>query len=428
VGGGLATRLGTLRRGGPGLLALSTRVRGRGEEAGAWRALAAVVITIVLAAGSRTSLAAFLRPIEADLHLDRSVLSTAGALTVLTYGLAQPLVGGLAARLGPRTVMLGGVVLTALGGFGVATADQPWQLYVWAGIVPGLGFAGASSIPATVLLAGWFPRRLGLATGIMSAAIPAGQSLFVPLATALVPLVGWRETYIALGVLVAVVALPVLMWLVRDPPAAHSRDASRDATAPKLGLDVWLVGLGYFACGFSDQFVSLHLVALAADAGLDPLLAAGMLSLVLVIGMLGSVGSGPLADRMSAKYLLAGLYLMRAIAFPLLLVAGPGIGVAALAAFAVLFGPTYIANQAPGARLIRDRYGVRAVGPLMGGIGLAHQVGGALGVGVGGISVSEFGGYGLAVMVVTVVALLGGLSQLWIPRARGLAGAPGEAR
>ncbi|HEV7665727.1 MAG TPA: MFS transporter [Chloroflexota bacterium] len=396
---------------------MSVRVTWRGEERAAWRALVAVVVTIILAAGSRTSLAAFLKPIEADLGLDRAVLSNAGALTVLTYGLAQPLVGGLAGRFGPRNVMLGGIALTAAGGFGVANATQPWQLYVWAGIIPGLGFAGASSIPATVLLAGWFSSRLGLATGIMSAAIPAGQSLFVPLATTLVVGLGWRQTYIALGVMVACIAVPILVWLARDPPALHSGTSSTHSQVrPKAGLDIWLIGVGYFACGFADQFVLLHLIALAADRGLDPLLAAGVLSLVLLIGIIGSVASGPLADRVPARYLLAGLYVTRAVSFPLLLLAGPGGGLAALALFALLFGPTYIANQAPGARLVRDRYGVRAVGPLMGTVGLAHQVGGALGVGLGGLSVSQFGGYDLAIIVVAAVALLGGVSQLWIPK------------
>src|SRR5579859_5179591 len=209
---------------GPRRFVGNLRCQVAAERRGAWSALAACAITIVLAAGSRTSLAAFLRPIESDLNLERSVLSTAGALTVLTYGLAQPLVGALAARYGPRNVMLGGVLLTALGGFGVSTASQPWQLYLFAGILPGLAFAGASSVPATVLLAGWFTQRLGLATGIISAAIPAGQSLFVPLATALIPALGWRQTYILLGISVLVVGVPILLALVRDPPilAAHT--------------------------------------------------------------------------------------------------------------------------------------------------------------------------------------------------------------
>jgi MFS family permease len=385
--------------------------RWQGEDAGAWRALAACVVIIILAAGSRTSLAAFLKPIEADLNLDRSVLSNAGAITVLTYGLAQPLVGALASRFGPRPVMVGGVILTAVGGLGVATATQPWQLYLYAGVVPGLGFASASSVPAAVLLAGWFVSRLGLATGIVSAAIPAGQSLFVPLATALVPTLGWRVTYIILGLLVAGIGLPTLAWLARDPPISlHANNPTY--TSPRPGLDVWLIGVGYFGCGFSDQFVSLHLVALASDAGLDPLLAAGVLSLLLVMGILGSVASGPLADRMPAKHLLAGLYFSRALTLPLLLLGGP-----AFVLFALLFGPSYIANQAPGARLIRDRYGVKAVGPLMGGVGLAHQVGGAIGVGAGGFSVSDLGSYGPAVILTTVVVVIGGAAQLWIPPA-----------
>jgi predicted MFS family arabinose efflux permease len=375
----------------------------------------------VLASGSRTSLAALLRPIEADLGLDRAVLSNAAALTVLTYGLGQPLVGTLAARVGARRVMICACLLTAVNGVGVATATEPWQLYLFAGIVPGLTFAGASSVPATALLAGWFVARLGLATGIMSSAIPAGQSIFVPLGTVMLPSLGWRATYLVLALAVAALAVPVLTWLVREPPRASGPHAASSARA-RPGLDVWLVGLGYFACGFSDQFVSIHLVALASDSGLDPLLGAALTSLLLVVGIFGSVGSGPFADRVPARLMLAALYLARALAMPLLFFAGPGAGIAALGLFAVLFGTTYIANQAPGARLVRDRYGVAAVGPLMGSVGLAHQVGGALGVGVGGLSVARTGSYDAAVAVVLVVVLIGGLLQLAIPRPKLRAG------
>ncbi len=384
------------------------------QPRGAWAALVGCVITIVLASGSRTSLAAFLRPIEADLGLDRAVLSTAGALTVLTYGLAQPVVGALATRVGARRVMIGSTVLMALGGIGVANASEPWHLYVFAGVLPGLSFAGASSVPAAVLLAGWFTTRLGLATGIMSSAIPAGQSIFVPLGTVLLPSIGWRTTYLLLALAVAVVAVPVLALLVRDPPRDGPRSTSAERHS-RVGWDIWLVGIGYFGCGFSDQFVSIHLVALAADSGIDPLVGAGLTSLLLVVGIAGSVGSGPFADRVWPNLMLCALYLTRAVALPLLFLAGPG-AVWALVVFGLLFGVTYIANQAPGARLVRDRYGVRAVGPLMGGVGLAHQVGGALGVGIGGLSVAQTGSYGLAIVVVIGVVLVAGLSQLLIPR------------
>jgi sugar phosphate permease len=371
------------------------------------------VVTIVLASGSRTSLAAFLRPIEADLGLDRSVLSTAGALTVLMFGLAQPLVGTLSTRFSPRTVMIWSAILTGAGGFGVATATEPWQLYVFAGIVPGLAFAGASLVPATALLAGWFTSQLGLATGIMSSGIPAGQSLFVPLATVMLPAVGWRVSYLALALAVPIVAVPLLALLVRDPPRGTAT-VQHGVERKRPGLDIWLLGIGFFGCGFSDQFVSLHLVALGADGGLDPLVAAGMLSLLLVVGIVGSVASGPVADRATPQYVLAGLYLTRAVSMPLLVLGGIG----SMLAFGLLFGWTYIANQAAGARLVRDRYGIRAVGPLMGSVGLAHQVGGAIGVALGGYSVAQTGSYGLAIMGVAVMVLVGGLAQLLIPSRR----------
>jgi predicted MFS family arabinose efflux permease len=283
---------------------------------------------------------------------------------------------------------------------------------VFAGIVPGLAFAGASSVPATVLLASWFVGRLGLATGIMSSAIPAGQSVFVPLAAGLIPSIGWRPSSVVLALAATVIALPVLGLLVREPPPSST---SSTAPAPRPGLDIWLLGVVYVACGFSDQFVSLHMVALASDAGVEPLVAAGFLSLLLLTGIAGSIGTGQLADRLDGRWLLAGVYLVRTLALPLLLVAGVP---AALGLFAVLFGATYIANQAPGARLVRDRYGARSVGALMGGVGLAHQVGGAAGVALGGLSVSSLGSYAPAVLACAAVTLVGGLAQLFIPGRR----------
>ncbi len=387
------------------------------EPRAAWMTLAACVVVTILSAGTRSSFGAFLQPIEADLHLDRATLSAVGGLTVLAYGLAQPLVGVLATRVGPRWVMAASAVLMALAGFGVATADTAWQLFMFAGLLPGIGFAGASSVPATVLLARWFGKRLGLATGILSSAIPAGQGIFLPFAAVLILALGWRATYVVFGGVLLVLALPALAWLAREPPA-YDHVRPRSVAPVRTGADIWLVAAGYFGCGFTDQFVALHFIALGTSAGLDPVVAAGALSALLVIGIVGSVGSGPLADAHPPHLILAGGYLLRAVALPFLLLVGPGLGFGALAVFALLFGVTYISNQAPGSRLVRDRYGVEAVGRLTGTIGLVHQVGGAAGILVGGLSVTLGGGYGPSVLAAAGVALAAGLSQFAIPAAQ----------
>ena len=173
-----------------------------GEAPGAWWALLACTATVVLGAGTRSSFGAFLRPIEEDLDVDRWTTSLAGTFMQVGYGLSLPLLGYLAARFGTRSVMIFGTVLMAGGGVGMAAVQEPLGLYLFGGLLPGLGFAAASHIVAAVLLARWFKARLGLATGIMSSAVPGGQAIFVPFAVALIPLLGWRSTYLLLSLLI----------------------------------------------------------------------------------------------------------------------------------------------------------------------------------------------------------------------------------
>lgn len=394
----------------------------RHEPVAAWAALGACALTLMLFVGTRASFAAFLRPIERDLGLDRATVSAAAALTLLVNGLLQPLVGALATRHGARPVMMGGVALLTATTLGVAAANQAWQLLLFAGLLPGVAAAAAGNTPAAALLAAWFDRRLGLATGVMSSAIPAGQALFVPLAATLIPLVGWRTTYVLLGLGLSAVALPILWAFAREPRDIAVPEArvgpGRASGRRRVGADVWLVGAGFFACGFTDQFVALHLVALATDGGLEPVAAAAYLSLLLLVGLGGSIISGRLADVARPHTLLGLLYLLRAFALPLLLLIGTALGPVALGGFALLFGMTYIANEAPGTRLVRDRYGPEAVGVLKGRVGLGHQFGGAAGIAVGGFSVALSGGYGPAIALATGVALAGAALQACIPVAQ----------
>lgn len=386
---------------------------------GARLALAACVVATLLATGARLSFGAFVRPIEADLGLDRGALSLVGAAGLLTHGLIQPLFGWLSIRIGPQRTMQLGILLLVVGTVGAASATAAWQLLLFAGLVFGLGFAGTSGVPATHLLAMWYQRRLGSATGVLSAGIPGGQTLFVPLAVALIPLLGWRNVYLLIGALLLLIALPAVQIFAREPGGVEAPTAAQKPMASRrAGLDVWLVGAGYAACGFTDQFVSIHLVPLAIESGLDPLVAAGVTSALMLFGILGSVLSGPVADRARPHVVLATLYLLRVASLPLLLLGGPGLGLLPFALFALVFGATYISNQAPGARLVRDRYGLQAVAPLMAGVGLAHQVGGALGIAIGGFSVVATGSYGAAIVISTLVVLVGGLAQFFIPRAQ----------
>jgi predicted MFS family arabinose efflux permease len=384
-----------------------------GEPAGAWRALAACVLTLAPAAGARFAFSAFFQPIEADTGLDRLTLSLAIALSAFSYGAVLPIVGPLATRIGARPVLMGGALLMALSALGVVTARHAWQFYLFAGLLPGIGFGAAGHVPGAVLLARWFGRHLGMATGLLVGAIPAGHAVFVPLTAVAIEWYGWRLAYLLTGLLLAAIALPALWWWTREPPSEPERPERRPAQKLWAGRDVWLLAAGYVACGFTDHFVAFHFIALAGEAGTGAVVAAGLLSASLVAGLLGSVASGPLADAWSPRLILAMLYLTRAVAFPLLLLAEPG-HIRALVIFVLLFGFTYIANQAPATRYVRDRYGVTAVGRVMGSLGLAHQLGAAAGIAAGGLSVRVLESYQAAVLGSALVALAGALTQYGI--------------
>lgn len=393
------------------------------EPPGAWAALGASVLTVLLCIGTRASFAAFFHPIEADLHLDRATLAASPALLQLVSGLLQPLAGGIAVRFGARPVMMAGVLLLALSSAAAAAATQAWQLLLFAGLLPGIAAAAATNAPAAVLIAGWFDRRLGLATGLQSAGIPAGQALFVPVAVLLIPLLGWRWAHLVLGAILAALALPVLYMFAREPARPRRRSIASSALPEEpifphlMSHFSLLIAGGFLACGFTDQFVLLHLVALASEAGVPAVGAATSLSALLLLGIGGSVASGPLADCLPPHLVLGACYLLRAAALPLLLLLPGAARWPALAAFVALFGVTYISNQAPGTRLVRDRYGVYAVGPLMGGLGLAHSVGAALGITAGGLSVSLAGSYAPAIILAASVALTGAALQFCVPLA-----------
>lgn len=393
------------------------------ESRQGWWVLGACLVAVLLGSGVRSSFTAFMLPMEADLGWDRSTLSNAASLNVLVYGFGQLPVGFLVDHWGPRRTMVAGLLVMALSAYGTSQASEPWQLYLYYGLLNGLAWAGAGLVPASALLLGWFPRRPALAVGVASSALPAGQALFVPLAAAVIPLVGWRLSYLGLGLSLAVVAAPLLWLLARNAPRTPFTESAETVSRPygslpqRGGLLV-IVGVGFLACGLTDQLVTVHLVPFASGLGLSPVVAAGAQSVMTLVGIAGSVAAGRAADSWSPRAVTILHYLVRAATFPLLLLFAVSGNAALLYAFALIFGPTYIANVGPAGRMLRERYGQARVGSLMGITQFVHQVGAAVGVSLGGWSFTLAGSYAPAFVLATAASLVGAAASLALPRAR----------
>ena len=392
-----------------------------------WVIVTISVLVVFLVSGARSAFTVFIAPMEGELGWDRSTVSGVAALNLVVYGVTQPLAGMFTDRFGARAVMAGGTVLVAVGFGGLFWASSVWYLAVFYGVLFGVGVSFASLIPTSVLVARWFERGQGMAQGIVTAARPAGQTIFVPVVAALILGFGWRESYLAVGVATAV-SIPLILWLVRENPPAKEAGAGEASPRPAeeafsmrgaLGtFAFWALAVGFFVCGFTDQFVAIHLVPFAEGIDISSVTAANAFAALSAAGVAGSIAAGWLSDISSRKGALAIIYGLRALSLPLLVfVLGSG-DLVLLYIFAVVFGFTFIANMAPTVGIVRTRYGLLSTGVLVGWLLLTHQIGGAAGTYLGGLIYDGSGSYALAFVLMAAAALVGALVSLGIREAR----------
>lgn len=386
-----------------------------------WSIVAVCSLVVFLVSGARSSFTVFITPMEQELGWTRASISAAAAINLVVYGVTQPLAGILVNRLGAKAVLVGGTLLAAAGFGGLFWVPSIWYLSIFYGLLFGMGVSFASLIPASVLVARWFDRRQGMAHGIVTAARPGGQIVFVPAAAAVLLAIGWRQTYLLVGAAL-IVSIPLVLRVVRDKPdtddsprrwdeVAAARPTSAADAAVSAGwtrsYTFWALAVGFFACGFTDQFVAVHLVPFAQGIGISSVTAANAFAVLSAAGVVGSVLVGWLSDILSRTYLLTLVYGLRVASLPLLLFVTADSGLFWLYLFAIVFGFTFIANMAPAMGIIRGTYGVAATSLLVGWLLFGHQIGGAAGTYAGGILYEVTGGYDAAFILMATVALVG---------------------
>ncbi len=276
-----------------------------------WIIVAISVLVVFLVSGARSAFTVFITPMEGDLGWDRASVSAAAALNLLVYGVTQPLAGTFTDRFGARATILGGTLLVAAGFGGLFWVTSVWYLSLFYSVIFGIGVFFASLIPTSVLVARWFDRRQGMAQGIVTAARPAGQTIFVPVVAALILAFGWRETYLAVGVAM-VVSVPLVLWFVRERPPEQDEASEEQTDEPRGAFSMrsalgtftfWALAVGFFVCGFTDQFVAIHLVPFAEGEEISSVTAANSFAVLSAAGVVGSVAAGWLSDIFSRKRL-----------------------------------------------------------------------------------------------------------------------------
>ncbi len=375
---------------------------GKSAIAGGWRTPVVIVIAGCLIGmisfGPRSSLGFFLTPLSQANHWGRDVFAFALAIQNLLWGIGQPFAGAIADRFGAPRVLSVGAVLYAAGLYLMASATTPTALTLSAGVLIGFGLSGC----AFTIVVGAFgklvpPEWRSTAFGFGTAAGSFGQFLFSPLAVALMDKFGWHVALVVFsGLLLLIVPVSTVLAAPRSsgpapaiaPPTQSVRQAMTEAFGHRSYV---LLVLGFFTCGFQLAFTTVHLPAYLLDRGLSAEIGGWTLATIGLFNIIGSVTSGYLGSRMPKRYILSIIYFARAISIAVfvLLPASP----TATLIYGAVTGLLWLSTVPPTSGLVAVMFGTRWLAMLFGFAFLSHQIGGFLGVWLGGLVYDHFGTY-----------------------------------
>jgi MFS family permease len=387
---------------------------------GGWRTPTAILICGCLIGaigfGPRAALGLFLTPMSAANSWSREVFSLALAIQVIVWGTAQPFVGAIADRYGIYRVLATGAVLYCIGLSLMAYATTPGSLDLTAGLLTGLGIAGTSFTLVIAAFSKLMPANMrSLAFGAGTAAGSFGQFLFSPLAVGFIQWFGWQHALVVFG-LITLSVIPLALAVrtaPMDPNSKHeaSQQSLRHAMVEAFGHRSYiLLVLGFFTCGFQLLFITVHLPAYLVDRGLSVDAGAWALGTIGLFNIIGSIASGWLGDRMPKRYLLSIIYTLRSIAV-IVFVSLPMSNASAIG-FGAVMGLLWLSTVPPTSALVALMFGTRWMATLFGFAFFSHQVGGFLGVWLGGLLYTETGSYNVVWWLSVVLGLISAIINL----------------
>lgn len=352
----------------------------------------------IIGFGPRSALGLFLTPMSSLHGWGRDVFALALAIQMLVWGAAQPFVGAIADRFGPVSVLCVGAILYAVGLGWMAYATTPGELHLSAGFIVGIGLAGTSFTVVIGAFGKLLPLRWrSIAFGAGTAAGSFGQFLFSPLAIALNGRVEWQTTLLIFAaVILLIMPLSLALAFPKNAQGGGASQAAQQsvkaALREALGHNSYvLLVLGFFTCGFQLFFITVHLPAYLADRGLSAEVGGWTLAAIGLFNMIGSIAAGWLSDRMPKRHLLALIYFLRSVAI-FAYISLP-ISPASSVIFGAAMGLLWLSTVPPTQGLVAVMFGTRWLTMLAGFAFFSHQVGGFLGVWLGGVLYERTGSY-----------------------------------
>ena len=367
----------------------------------------------------------FLKPLLVEFGWTRAETSGAYSLLFTIYGLLGIFAGRLNDRFGPRVIMTVSSLLLGLGYLLISQINALWQLYLFYGVIIGVG-TGGCFVPLTSTVARWFVERRGLMTGIVVSGIGAGAMIMPPVATQLISSYGWRTAYAIFGIAVLVVTMLAAQFLRRDPnqvgqlPDGESEVKQGGVVSEAKGFSLqealrtrqfWMLCVAFLFFGFCMHATVVHIVIHATGLGISMADAAKILVVIGGLNIVGRLLVGVSSDRVGNKLGLIVVFIMLSVAVFWLQFAKE---LWMLYLFAVIFGfangGVIVSMSSVGAEL----FGLRAHGVILGIYIFVFSIGGAIGSVLTGRIFDITSSYQLAFWVFAVLSIAGLILSLFL--------------
>ncbi|UUL77858.1 MFS transporter [Pseudarthrobacter sp. Fe7] len=417
----------------------------------AWTVAAVAFLALVGAAGFRAAPGVLMVPLQQEFGWSTTVLSAAVSINLVLFGLTAPFAAALMERFGVRAVTATALVLIGSGSALTVLVNQSWQILLTWGLLIGLGTGSMALVFAATIANTWFTRSRGLVIGILTAGSAAGRLVFLPFIALLAQDPGWRQAslLIAAGALAVV---PLVLKFLKNSPAdagvlpygAVTADAgagelkaaaaaSHDGRRPNAAIRAlqvlrraskvrtfWALAAGFAICGATTNgLIGTHFIPSAHDHGMPETTAAGLLAVVGIFDIIGTIASGWLTDRFNPRVLLAVYYQFRGIGLlvlPLLLNAEVQ---PSMIVFVVIYGLDWVATVPPTAAICRETFGADG-SVVFGWVFAAHQLGAAAAAIAAGALRDATGHYTYAWFGAAAMCTIAAVISATIRRHRGL--------
>jgi MFS family permease len=408
------------------------------QERRGWFIVASLFIVLFLIFGSGYDTVGIFVPalLRAFPHWSRAEVSLLPSVLALSAGVSVLPIGWLLDRIEARLVMIFGAIASG-SAFWIVSRSSELLPMMAAYLLLGIGISAATVLPASLVLANWFDARRGLAMGIAIAGTTAGGMVMTLVASSVILNQGWRMAYVALGVPMIVIVVPLVALSVRSRPpgavkltVAQSADLLEGFETPEAlrARSFWMLSIANLCFGFAAAGAVVHMVTYLEGVGYKASSAALAMSVFFGCAALGKIAMGYVADWISARLALAVDFAVTAVAFVMVF------GVAhlvVLGVFAVVFGVAAAAPLVLLPLLVAESLGRRRYGVLGGLTGFAGTIGATVGPVVAGrifdLTGSYTGAFELFILLDIIGAVAAFACQPYAKRSSRVAIAPAPA-